>query len=393
MSAIRTSKIRLYPNVSQEVTLLETLRICKDVWNILKGLMQDEYKTKKKIFSYIDLIKKIPQIKQIELKYDIVYSQVLQNVAKRLTDAYKSFFALLIKGYKARIPRFKTLKRYHSFTYPQFGFKFKDGRIYLSKIGSIKYRGNLPKGKIKTFTVKKSKTDKWFGFIVYEKKKEIFKANLPSIGIDLGLEKFATLSDGNVIPIPHFYRETEKRVRIAHRKLSRKIRGSKNRLKARMRLARVYEKVNNKRLDFLHKNSSWMAENYAIIYVEDLNIFGMAQGLKLGKSIHDASWRKFLHLLEYKLEERNGSLIKVDSRYTSQICSCCDALVKKSLSMRVHHCPVCGLEIDRDLNASRNILRIGMGHAEFTPAGDVAPTQYLVVEQVASMNQEASQVL
>jgi len=391
LSVTRVSKIRLYPNASQEVALLETLSLCKDTWNTLKALIQDEYEKTGKTLSYIDLTKRLPTLKQLEPKYVQAYSQVLQNVAKRLTDAYKSFFALGRNGYKARLPRFKTLEHYQSFTYPQFGFRFTDTKVNLSKVGVIRYRGGVPEDGVKTFTVKRSGSGRWHGYIVYEETPEPFDADLPPVGVDLGLERFAALSDGHTIPIPRFYRRDEERIKKAHRELSRKKRGSRNRMKAKRRLSRVYEKVNDRRLDFLHKATTWMADRYSRVHVEDLNVAGMAQGLSLGKSIHDASWGRALRLLEYKLEERGWELIKVDPRFTSQTCSGCGMLVSKSLSERVHRCSICGLVLDRDLNAARNILRkgIGRGPPEYTPAGEAATTPHGEV-QAASMNQEAS---
>ena len=368
MNVVRVSKVRLYPNVLQEVTLLETLRVCKDAWNTLKSLIQDEYERTGKTLTYYDLCSKVVILKQLESKYQKLYAQVLRDVATRLINAYKTFFDLHKKGYKARLPRYKTLEHYHSFTYPQFGFKFIDNRIQLSKIGSIKYKGVIPENGIKTFTVKQSKSGKWFGYIVYEKQLDSFDADLPVVGIDLGLEKFATLSDGNYIPVPQFYRKDEKRIKKSHKELSRKKRGSKNRKRAKQRLARIYEKVNNRRLNFLHKTSTWVADHYSVVCVEDLRIANMAKYGYLGKSIHDASWGRFLALLEYKLDERNGLLVKVDPRNTSQTCSNCGEKINKTLNTRTHTCFNCGLVMDRDLNASRNILKVGIDDAELTPA-------------------------
>jgi len=394
LNVIRVSKIRLYPNASQEVALLETLSLCKDTWNTLKRLMQDEYARTGKTLTCFDLNKKLPVLKKTDPKYTRAFSQVLQNVAKRLADAYKSFFALRKNGYKARLPRFKTLKHYHSFTYPQFGFKFTDTKVSLSRVGAIRYRGGIPEGGVKTFAVKRAGSGRWYGYIVYEKTPEPFDADLPPVGVDLGLERFAVLSDGYTIPIPRFYRRDENRIKKAHRELSRKKRGSGNREKAKRRLCRVYEKVCDRRLDFLHKATTWMADRYSVVCVEDLNIAGMARGLRLGKSIYDASCGRFLQLLEYKLDERNGKLVRVDPRYTSQTCSGCGMLVSKTLSERVHRCPSCGLVLDRDLNAARNILRkgIGRGPPEYTPAGEATTTPHGEV-QAASMNQEASQLV
>jgi len=342
--------------------------VCKDAWNTLKSLIQDEYERTGKTLTRYDLGYKIVALKQIEPKYQKLYAQVLRDVAARLINAYKTFFARYKKDRKARLPRYKTQEHYHSFTYPQFGFKFIDNKIQLSKVGSIKYRGPIPIGKIKTFTVKHSKSGKWFGYIIYEKQLDSFDADLPVVGIDLGLEKFATLSDGNYISIPQFYRRDEKRIKKVHQELSRKKRGSRNRGKTKRRLAEVYEKVSEKRLNFLHKVSTWIADRYSVVCVENLNIKGISQGLKLGKSVHDASWGRFLALLEYKLDERNGLLVKVDPRNTSQTCSNCGEKVNKTLNTRTHTCFNCGLVMDRDLNASKNILKVGIDDAELTPA-------------------------
>lgn len=388
MSVVRTYRIRLYPTVSQEVALLDTVRLCKNAWNTLKTLIQGEYENTGKTLGYYDLCKKTVVLKQIEPKYRKLYSQVLRNVAKRLRDSYTVFFSKRKNSdSKTRLPRFKTLKHYHSFTYPQVyqqGVSFNGNRVKLSKIGNIKYRGNLPEGKIKSFTVKRLKTGKWMGYITYEKTLELVDAGLPVVGIDLGLEKFAVLSDGNYIPIPQFYRQDEKRIKKAHRNLSRKQRESNNYWKAKIKLAKAYEGVSNKRLDFLHKTSTWIADHYSVVCVENLNIKGISQGLRLGKSVHDASWRKFLDLLEYKLEERNGLLVYVDPRYTSQTCSNCGETVKKALNNRMHHCINCGLTLDRDLNAARNILRKGIGidDAEFTPTDIDTSTNQLRLASV-----------
>jgi len=389
LSVVRVSKIRLYPNASQEVVLLDVLRICKDAWNALKTLIQEEYENTGKTLGYYDLCHKLTILKQVERKYQLPHSQVIRNVATRITGAYKSFFATRKKGLRSRLPRYKSVERYHSFTYPQFGFQFSNDKAQLSKIGSIKYRGTIPKGKIKTFTVKHTKSGKWIGYITYEKELEPFDANLPVVGIDLGLKRFATLSDGQYIPAPQFYRKDENRIRRAHRELSRKKRGSKNREKAKISLAKIYEGVSNRRLDFLHKTSTWLANHYSIICVEDLNIKGLSQSLRLGKSIHDASWGKFLSLLEYKLNERNGLLIKVNPRNTSQLCSRCGKKVEKDLSIRIHCCPFCGLTLDRDLNASINVLKIGADCAELTPVESTITTHPLRIVQIGSMKQES----
>ncbi len=172
--------------------------------------------------------------------------------------------------------------------------------------------------------------------------------------------------------------------------LSRKERGSQNRMRGRLRVARLHERVENRRCDFLHKASRAVENSYDTVYIEDLKIRNMVRNRRLAKSIQDAGWGRFVRMLCYKEEESGGRVVLVDPRGTSQVCSGCGEAVAKSLSVRVHECLCCGLVLDRDLNASRNILEIGRGPPEYTPVGEETTIQPRLVEQVSSMNQEAS---
>jgi putative transposase len=181
------------------------------------------------------------------------------------------------------------------------------------------------------------------------------------VGIDLGLECFAALSDATRIENPRIYRGSERRLAHLQRSLSRKEKGSRNRMRARLRVARLHERVENRRSDFLHKASRAVADSYGTIYVEDLKIQNMVRNHRLAKSISDAGWGRFVRMLCYKEEESGGRVVLVNPYGTSQRCSGCGEKVVKSLSDRVHECPYCGLVLDRDLNAARNILEIGRG--------------------------------
>ena len=242
-------------------------------------------------------------------------------------------------------------------------------------------------------TIKKAASGKWFACfscIVDEQPKE---KPFKEVGIDVGLKSFAVLSDGTVIDNPRFYRKSEKRLGRLQRKLSRKKKGSNNRNKARVKVARMHERSQNHRLDFLHKASRKIADKYETVYVEDLKIMNMIRNHHLSKSISDAGWGKFIGMIAYKESQSGGRLIQVNPRNTTQMCSRCGEQVKKTLSNRIHECPYCGLVLDRDLNASRNILKIGKELAESRPAEEKATTPPPMVVQAYPVKQEASQFI
>jgi len=382
-------KYRLYPTKKQEQVIEEQFELCRQTYNFLLAHCRETYKQTKKTPSHYELTKLIPHLKNSG-DYKKVYSQVLQNVSKRIKDGYTGFFARRKAGLKAGLPRFKKYGTYKSITYPQFGFRIEGNKLKLSKIGNL--RINLHRevqGQVKTLTVKRNASGKWFACfscIVESKHRE---KPYKSVGIDVGLMSFVVLSDGSTLENPQYYRNSEKRLGRLQRSLSRKQKGSRNRAKARVKVARLHEKTRNCRTDFLHKASRQIVDRYETVIVEDLKICNMVRNHCLAKSISDAGWGRFIEMIAYKELQSGGELIKVNPANTSQLCSRCGKYVKKSLSDRVHKCPTCGLEIDRDLNASRNILKIGMDRAEYTLVGETASTQPLVVGQVGSMNQEA----
>ena len=210
------------------------------------------------------------------------------------------------------------------------------------------------------------------------------------VGIDLGLECFAALSDGTRVENPRFYRGSERRLARLQRCLSHKEKGSRNRMRARLRVARLQEKIEARRSDFLHKASRVVANSYGIVYVEDLRIRNMVRNRCFAKSIQDAGRGRFVRMLCYKEEESGGRVVLVRPHGTSQRCSGCGEAVSKSLSDRVHECPHCGLTLDRDLNAARNILEIGRGPPDLKPVESMASVRPSGAGQVGSVNQEAS---
>ncbi len=338
-----------------------------------------------------DLNKNLVCLKNQRADIAKVHSQVLQNISKRIKDGYTNFFARRRAGLKAGLPRFKKYGRYKSITYPQSGFKVKAKKLYLSKIGDIRLRQHRElRGEIKTLTVKRMPSGKWYACFSCIIEAHPRKHQVPDVGIDVGLNSYAVLSDGTRIENPRFYRKSEKRLAHLQREISRKKKDSSNRNKARVKVARLHEYIRNQRSDFLHKASRRIADTYETVYVEDLKIRYMVRNHCLAKSISDAGWGRFIGMVAYKAESAGGRLIQVNPRNTTQICSQCGEYVKKSLSDRTHRCQVCGLVLDRDLNASMNILKIGKELAESKPVEDKTTTPPTVAVQVYPVNQEAS---
>lgn len=373
---IRNFQYRIYPTKKQAKRLDSVLYVCRRLWNYFLAQRVNEYKATKKSISCYTQIKEIPKLALKDEVLKEVYSQVLQDVPRRLDKAFQSFFRRVKQGGTPGFPRFKNADRYHSFLYPQNNGSFKlteDGKIYLSKIGCVKIAYHREaKGDWKTCLVKCTSTGKWFVVIAVDveaKKKCV--SDKPSVGIDLGLKEFAVLSDGSRIERARFFKVEEDNLAKAQRKLSKQVGGTVKRKKARKVVARVHERITNKRNDFTHQVSRFVANKYGIICIEDLDIKGMLEKptIKVGgkevsakavhRSIADVAWNEFSNRLDYKAEEAGGRVVRGSARGTTQRCSACGKVVLKDLSQRVHACS-CGCVEDRDLNASKNILSVGL---------------------------------
>jgi len=383
----RMFKYRLYPRKQQENQLQRHLDTCRDVHNALLHHCRHSPRPP----SQYTLNKLLPTLKQDNPEYASVHSQVLQNIAKRIRDAYHGYYSRRKAGLRAGRPRYKSADRYKSITYPQSGFKVEGDTLTLSKIGSMRIRLHRPiGGDVKTLTVKRMPSGRWYAVFCCEVEAQPRERPFEEVGVDLGLECFAALSDGTRIENPRYYRSSERRLAHLQRSLSRKERGSRNRMRARRRVARLHERVEARRSDFLHKASRAVADAYGTVYVEELKIRNMIRNRRLAKSISDAGWGRFVRMLCYKEEESGGRVVLVDPRGTSQVCSGCGVVVVKSLSVRVHVCPFCGLTLDRDLNAARNVLEIVGRPPESKPVERLTSTWPLEAGQVGSVNQEAS---
>jgi len=288
-----TYRFRLYPKPEHEERLLQTLEICRQTYNhFLAQLNKNE-----KIPSRLELQAQLPKLKQEKPELNRVYSKVLQMVLYQLYSNLKALSQLKRNGKKVGRLRFKGKGWFKTFVYNQSGFKLiKTGKrldlLHLSKIGDIPIRVHRPvKGKVKQVIIKRHNSGKWYACLCVEKEVNIVQREPKRVvGIDVGIKYFLTDSDGRQIENPRFYERTLERIRILHRNLSRKKRGSKNREKARVKLARAYEKLVNQRNDFLHKLSRFYVNNYDMICVENLNIMNMVRNHKLAGKILDASW-------------------------------------------------------------------------------------------------------
>jgi putative transposase len=326
---LKTFKYRIFPSKKQISTLESTLEECRWLYNHFLSEKKIAWEKHKKSISLYDQQANLPTLKAQRPSLSSVYSQVLQNVSVRIDLAFKAFFRRCKSGEKPGYPRFKGRGWYDSFTYPQnpklgSPFQFVDDKyLRLAKIGLVKIKLHRKiLGNMKTCTVKRSSTGKWYVFFVCEDvPAKKLKPSKKQVGIDVGLSSFAVLSDGERIDNPRFFKQEEKALAKAQRK------HSKNKTKkTRKVISRVHERIKHRREDFCHKRALELVEKYGLICVEDLSIKNMiikGKKPKLSKSISDAAWGLFLNLLSFKAENAGRTVVKVNPAYTTQDCSNC----------------------------------------------------------------------
>jgi putative transposase len=353
-----TYKFRLYPTRQQAALFEHTLGLCQELYNAALQERRDAWRVNRVSVNFAAQSAQLPDIKAARPELNGVHSQVLQDTLHRVDKTFKSFFARVRRKEKAGFPRFRSPTRYDSFTYPQLGFSLRGSKLSLSKTGEVKIRLHRAiEGKIKTLTVKRE-AGRWYACFSVECEAKPLPVNTESVGVDVGLLAFATLSDGTEIENPRHYREAQAKLRRAQRKVARRKKGSHRRRKALQLLQRVHAHVKNQRADFHHKISRWLVNNYGTIAVEDLNVKGLA-GAMLAKSVSDAGWSSFFAKLVYKAVNAGRQLIKVNPSGTSQICTC-GAHTPKDLSQRWHECSECGLSANRDHVSAQLILGRGL---------------------------------
>lgn len=368
---MKTFTYKLRPTQAQIALLEETVETCRRLYNHALAERKTAYHERGESIGFLQQSASLPVLKQSWHWLKRVNAQVLQDVIRRLDRAYRAFFRRCKTGEKPGFPRFRGKGWYDSFTYPQWegGAKLERGRLVLSKIGTIRlHRDRQLVGTPKTCTIRR-KADGWYAHIACETPPAPLPPTGQSVGIDLGLESFATLSDGTQIVNPRLYRSAERRLKRAQRRMCRRKKGSNRRRKARELFAKAHLKVKRARTDFAHKTARALVNAYDHLVVERLNIRGLIRNHPVAKSIADAAWGTFLQVLRVKAESAGRTVTEVNPAGTSQICAQCEETVPKRLAVRWHSCPYCGCEMHRDQNAALNILKKGGG----TAVGEALP--------------------
>ncbi|MHB8117464.1 MAG: RNA-guided endonuclease InsQ/TnpB family protein [Methanothrix sp.] len=356
-------KFRLYPNKHQEAQLALTLDTCRRLWNKALADRKNAWEREGITRSYEDQAALLVFEKQSNPYLNAVHSQVEQDVLRRLQKSFDNFFRRVSEGARKKgYPRFKSINRYSSVTYPQSGFKLNGSRLKLSKIfGTIRTFVHRPiVGRIKTCSIKRDKTNAWYVIFTTELENPTKQETKTTIGVDLGITHAAVTSDGQYFDYPKYYVQAEKKNRAANKSLHRKELGSNNRKKAQTKLARIAKRVTNLREEFLHQVSRKLVNSADRIIFEDLSIQNMLKNHCLAKHIQDVSWGKLIRFTIDKAERAGKTVVLVNPHNTSKRCSACGENVPKKLKDRVHICSRCGLIICRDLNASMGIRTLGL---------------------------------
>jgi putative transposase len=362
---IRTYKYRLYPNKKQQTVLHDVLWVACTLYNNALAYRKKRWQESRRRVTYAeqaamwrDWRNEDPEDNPLRM----LNMSAGQQVLRRLDIAYREY----LKG-KRGAPRFKRLDRFNSINYkPGDGAAIKNGRLYVQNVGLVKVRWHreLPRlTKVKNIVITE-RTGRWYVCIQIEVEMDDVQPSLyprrnEAVGVDMGIHHALALSTGEFVDSPRHLDKVQDRLRVLQRTVARRKKGSKNRYKAVRQLARQHEKVANARRDFWHKTTRKLADEFGVIFVEQLNLGFMLRNGNLARAAHDTGLGMFRDLLTYKVIEAGGEVVAVNPRNTSQVCSGCGCMVQKPLSVRVHHCFECGLILDRDTNAALNILSAG----------------------------------
>ncbi|MBS3057616.1 MAG: transposase [Candidatus Diapherotrites archaeon] len=359
-------KFKLYPSKQQEQALFKTFDLCRFTYNqLLEKLGKQEKINRKEIqHSLVEMKQNYPELQD-------VYSKTLQYECHRLFGNLRALAQLKKKGIKVGKLRFRGKDWFKTINYNQSGYELEQtgkryGKLKLSKIGNINIRCHrIAHGAIKQITIKKT-AGRWYAILITDEEYKKQKGE-GQIGLDFGIINFVADNNGNRIKSPLFLKRSLKKIEKAHQDLSRKKKGSNNRKRAKQRLGKLYEKVENQRNDFLHKLSTQIVSENKLICIEDLDIKEMISKKKNRfwnrRNFLDCSWATFASMLKHKAESAGADVIEVNPKNTSKICSGCGTMQEMSLSQRTYSCD-CGLEIDRDVNSAKNILAQGLGFVE-----------------------------
>jgi putative transposase len=355
---IKTYKYRLYPTRDQKNSIDWQIELHRRLYNSALEHRITCYKHFSQSINYHEQATSLKQLREENNDFLVCNFSSLQQTLRRLDKAYKSFFSRITRGETAGFPRFKGKDRYNTIQYGSFGdgCSIKNNRLRLQNIGEVKVKWHRPLiGKTKTVYITK-KNGNYYGCFFQEIETKDKPKTGKECGVDVGIDHFLVTSDEMYIDNPKYFREAEVELKMRQQRLARRKKGSVRRNKAKHLVAKTHEKIANQRRDFLHKIAKILIDEYDTIVVEKLIIKNMIKNKHLSKSISDAGWGMFLQILKSKAEEAGKRVIEVDPKGTSQMCSTCGEKVKKSLAVRIHDCPYCSTILNRDFNASLNIL-------------------------------------
>ena len=361
---VKTYQYRIYPTTKQRKTLDAILEAGQTLYNQALAMRKHAYEKHGESLNYKIQANHLTPLRQESCFWSSIHIDVLQDTLRRLDKAYRAFFRRAKAGQDPGFPRFKGKGRYRSMTFSHLSKQLirnvrrRMARIVVPKIGhvAIRYHRPLPDGTIKNVTIQR-KASGWYANIAVK------MADVPEVevqtttGVDVGLESFLTTADGDKVHNPRHFRESEKHLDKAQRILSRRDKGSIRYQQQKEIIAKIHEHIANQRRDFHYKTAHGLFLQCDEVGIEDLTIRNMVQNRHLAKSISDAGWGNFQLILQSKAANAGKQLTKVDPKYTSQKCSGCEEIAKKSLSVRIHDCPNCGLQLDRDHNAAINIKK------------------------------------
>jgi putative transposase len=377
----RSFKRRLHPNASQESVLDGWRRQCCSLGNAALEQRIIAWTSQRKAVTRFDQTAQLTELRAADPAWAAVPVEVQRSALRRVDLAFQAFFRRCRSGDTPGFPRFRSQRRYDSFALG--AVRIKKDRVHVPKLGHVKMNLHRPiEGTIKNAIVRRDASGKWWITFQCDLGDAPPKVPIRSVvGIDLGLEKLATLSTGKKIKNPRCFRRSEAKLADRQRALSRKKKGSRNRESARVLVAKAHATIKNQRLDHARKEVKKIVDRYDLVVYEDLSVRALARGI-LSKSFHDAAWGLLLRCIASKAEEAGKHTRPTETRLSSQVCCRCGELVPKTLAERTHRCPHCGLTIDRDHNSAIVIRSRGQRDLELERSGVEGEASYLEARPV-----------